>query len=291
MRIGITGATGFIGGELTRLARARGDEIVAFSRHPRPDARFIEVRCLATDEPPNVSELDALVHLAGETILGIWTPPKKRRIRGSRVEGTKRIVEALDACAEKPAVFVCGSAIGYYGDTGDSIVDESSPAGTGFLAEVAREWEAESQRARDIRVVNIRTGLVIGNGGAMKLMGPVFRTGLGGRLGNGRQWMSCIHVTDVAGMILHAIDNVEVSGPLNAVMPEPVRNEEFTRTLASVVGRPAILPAPSLALKVALGEASQLLLGSQRVRPLRAIESGFQHRFPDLRSALADVLK
>jgi uncharacterized protein (TIGR01777 family) len=283
MKIGITGAHGFIGGHVTRIAREHGHEIVAFSRHPRPGERRF-----ATDAPPNLSGLDAVVHLAGESIMGWWTPAKKRRIRDSRVGGTRHLVEALNATSDAPRIFVSGSAVGYYGDTGEREVTESSPAGDGFLAEVSQAWEAEATRATTARTTLIRTGFVLGpDGGAMRLITPVFRLALGGPLGNGRQWMSCVHVADVAGLILHAIEQESVRGPLNAVLPAPLRNADFTRAVARAVHRPAILPAPAFALKIALGELSHLLLDSQRVRPEATLASGYAFRHPTIESALA----
>ncbi len=288
MRIGITGATGFIGSHLAEQARQHNHEIVAFSRTPdRPKPGFSETRAFSTDSTPDLSGLDAIVHLAGENLMGIWTPPKKRRIRNSRVDGTRRIVEGLTAASDGPRTFICGSAIGYYGDTGDDVVDESSPVGTGFLADVAEAWEAEADRAPDsVRTVKLRTGIVLGDGGAMKLIGPVFRAGLGGRLGDGQQWMSCIHVDDVAGLILHAVENDQLSGPLNAVLPEPSRNREVTRLIAEAAHRPAFLPVPTLALKVALGELHHLVLDNQRVTPKVALASGYDYRYPTLTGAL-----
>lgn len=283
MKIGITGARGFIGGHVTRIARERGHEIVAFSRHPRPGERRF-----ATDAPPDLASLDAVVHLAGESIMGWWTPAKKRRIRDSRVEGTRRLVEALNAAPDAPRIFVGGSAIGYYGDTGEREVMESSPAGDGFLADVCQAWEMEAARATAARTTLIRTGFVLGpDGGAMRLIAPAFRLALGGPLGNSRQWMSCIHVADVAGLILHAIEQESVQGPLNAVLPAPLRNADFTRAVARAVHRPAILPAPAFALKVALGELSHLLLDSQRVLPEATLASGYAFRHPTIESALA----
>lgn len=291
MKIGITGATGFIGRRLCALSRERGHEPVIYTRHPdAPAPQACEVRAFAPGAPPDLSGLDAIVHLAGESLIGLWTPPKKRRIRDSRIEGTRRVVEAINAAANGPRIFVCASAVGYYGDTGETIVTESSPPGAGFLAEVTAAWEAEAARAQGVRTTMLRTGFVIGpGGGAMALIAPVFRLGLGGRLGNGRQWMSCIHLDDVAGLILHAVAHDGVSGPLNAVMPAPVRNAEFTRAVAAAARRPAILPAPSLALKIVLGELSRLLLDSQRVLPARALETGCRFAFPTLDGALRTV--
>jgi uncharacterized protein (TIGR01777 family) len=290
MKIGITGASGFIGSHVARLARTRGHETVAFSREPKPIPGFVETRKFSTETKPDVSGLDAIVHLAGETIMGLWTPAKKRRILASRVEGTRRIVEALNDSPAPPATFICGSAIGYYGDTGEREVTEASPVGEGFLAGVAEAWEREGSKASHARTAYLRTGFVLGpDGGAMKLIAPVFRSALGGRLGSGRQWMSCIHVEDVAGLVLHAIEQPAVNGPLNAVMPDPVRNSGFTRALARAAHRPAIFPAPAFALKIALGELSHLLLDSQRVIPEATIATGYAYRFPTLESAAEDV--
>jgi len=287
MKIGLTGASGFIGTQVSQLARERGHEVVAFSRTPKAPARKFSLT-----EPPDVSGLDAIVHLAGETVLGLWTADKKRRILDSRVLGTRALVEALNTVPDAPRIFVSGSAIGYYGDTGEHTVTESSPAGTGFLAEVAQAWEHEAAQASRARVTLLRTGLVLGrDGGAMQLIRPVFRAGLGGRLGNGRQWMSCIHVADVAGIILHAVENEHVAGPLNTVQPEPVRNADFTRVLAHAAHRPALFPAPALAMKIALGELSSLLLDSQRVLPEATLASGYRFQFPTLAAAAADIFR
>jgi uncharacterized protein (TIGR01777 family) len=287
LTIGLTGASGFIGTQFARLARERGHEVVAFSRNPKAGARKFSL-----SEPPDVSGLDAVVHLAGESILGLWTAEKKRRIRDSRVLGTRRLVEAMNATPVAPRIFVSGSAIGYYGETDDRAVTEASPAGAGFLAEVAQAWEHEAAQASRARVTLLRTGFALGrDGGAMQLIRPVFRAGLGGRLGNGRQWMSCIHVADVAGIILHAVENEHVAGPLNAVQPEPVRNADFTRVLAHVARRPALFPAPAIAMKIALGELSHLLLDSQRVLPEATLASGYRFQFPTLAAAAEDVFR
>lgn len=283
MKIGITGARGFIGRHVSRLAREHGHEVIAFSRQPAAGERLFR-----PTERPDVSGLDAIVHLAGESILGLWTDAKKRRIRDSRVEGTRHLVEAMNAAPDGPRIFVCGSAIGFYGDTGEREVDETSPAGRGFLAEVSTAWESEARRADHARTTLIRTGFVLGNdGGAMQLIAPVFRLGGGGPLGNGRQWMSCIHVDDVAGIILHALERDDVSGALNAVLPDPVRNADFTRAIARAVRRPAFLPAPSFAIKLALGELSHLLLDSQRIAPRATIASGYLYRHPTIEATAA----
>jgi uncharacterized protein len=287
MKIGITGATGFIGSRVAALCRDRRHETVGFSRRPGAGARLFRL-----DAPPDLSGLDAIVNLAGESILGLWTAEKKRRIRESRVAGTQRIVEAIEAMAERPRVLVNASAIGYYGDTGETLVDEASAAGRGFLADVCRDWEGEAKRAetRGVRVVFVRIGFVLGSGGALKLIGPIFKLGLGGKLGSGSQWMSGVHVDDVAGIAVWALENEGVHGPVNAVMPEPFRNSEFTRELARRVARPAIIPAPAFALRLALGELSHLMLDSCRVAPRVAPQGGYNYRFPTLPAALAGAV-
>jgi uncharacterized protein (TIGR01777 family) len=288
MKIGITGATGFIGSRLAALCRAGGHESVAFSRRPGAGARLFRL-----DAAPDLSGLDAIVNLAGESILGLWTAEKKRRIRESRIAGTRRIVQAVESMAERPRVLVNASAIGFYGDTGETLVDEAWPAGGGFLAEICREWEGEAKRAEShgVRVVFVRIGFVVGSGGALKLIRPIFKLGLGGRLGSGRQWMSGVHVDDVAGIALWALENEKINGPVNAVMPSPFRNSDFTRELARCVARPAIFPAPAFALRLVLGELSQIMLDSCRVAPTVASAGGYKYRFPTLPAALADAVR
>lgn len=281
LRIGIFGASGFVGGALRAAALRGGDEVVCFSRRERPGFRVFR-------GVGDMAGLDAVVNLAGEPILGIWTAARKQRILESRVRGTGRIVKAITSGGSTVRTLVNASAIGFYGDTGDRVVDETSPCGAGFLAETCRAWEAAASAEvfSGVRVVLLRIGFVIGCGGAMGLIRPVFRMGIGGRLGSGKQWMSCIHVEDVAGMILWAIHHGAVSGPVNAVMPEPVTNAEFTRAVAESVHRPAIFPAPGFVLKLALGELSHVLLDSSRVLPGVARRGGYPYRFSTLSEAL-----
>jgi len=288
MRLGITGASGFIGRRAAQLAAERGWDVVRFSRHPR-DTR---TRRFAPGEPADVDGLDAVLHLGGEPVLGLWTAKKRARIMDSRVLGTLSIAEGFAKASRPPRVLVSGSAVGFYGNTGDRQVDENSPAGQGFLADVCRAWEGEAEKVRDARVVLLRTGFVLGrDGGAMKLILPVFRLGLGGKLGSGRQWMSCIHVDDVASMALWAIETQAVCGPLNAVMPRPVTNAEFTRDVASAVRRPAFFPAPAFFLRLVLGRMSSMLLDSSRVRPAAAERAHYRWLCPDLQGALDAVAR
>lgn len=277
MRIGVLGARGYVGTRLCKLAPAAGHTIIPFSRGGAAGFRQI-----LADEPLDFSGLDAVVNLAGEPIVGLWTKSKKNEILRSRVETTRRVVESLRHGG--PRVLINASAIGFYGDTGENESTESSPVGSGFLSEVCQAWEAAAAPAENlgVRVVLLRIGFVTGPGGAMRLIAPIFKLGLGGKLGNGRQWMSCIHVDDVAGMILWALENNAVRGPLNAVNPDPVRNSDFTQILARVLHRPALLPSPAFALRLALGELSHLLLDSARVRPAKALALGYRYRHSTL---------
>ena len=289
MIIGITGGTGFIGHAVRRAAEARGDRPILFSRRGGEGRRLFSL-----SEPLDVSGCDGLVHLAGESILGLWTQEKRRRILASRVEGTRRLVEGIAAAPVKPRVLVSASAIGFYGDTGNAAVDEDSPAGSGFLSEVAQAWEAEASKAESlgVRVVRIRIGFVLGrDGGAMNLIKPLFRLGLGGRLGSGSQWMSCIEVEDLASIVMECLHNDAIKGPVNAVMPEPVTNREFTGSAARAARRPALFPAPAFALRLALGDLSHLMLDSQKVLPKRLVETGFSYRFASVTSAMEEVFR
>jgi uncharacterized protein (TIGR01777 family) len=281
VKIGILGARGYVGTRLSKMAVAAGHSIVPFSRGGAAGFRQI-----LADGPLDFSGLDAVVNLAGEPIVGLWTKSKKSEILRSRVDTTRRVVESLRPGG--PRVLINASAIGFYGDTGESEAAESSPAGSGFLAEVCQAWEAAAKPAENlgVRLVLLRIGFVTGPGGAMRLIAPIFKLGLGGKLGSGRQWMSCIHVDDVAAMILWALENQAVSGPLNAVNPEPVRNSDFTQILARVLHRPAFLPSPAFALRLALGELSHLMLDSARVLPTKALALGYRYRHPTLEDGL-----
>ncbi len=286
MIIGITGGTGFIGEVAARQLGERGDKVILFSRRER-----MGMRRYSLSKPLDVSGCEGMVHLAGESIVGLWTQEKRRKILESRVEGTRRLVEGIAEASVKPRVLVSASAIGFYGNTGDRITDEESPAGTGFLSEVAQAWEAEAVKAEafGVRVVRIRIGFVLGQGGAMKLIGPVFRAGLGGRLGSGCQWMSCIAVEDLASMIGESLHNETIAGPMNAVMPLPVTNAEFTKTIARAVHRPALLPVPAWSLRLLLGDLSCLLLESQRIVPGRFTKLGYSYQSPTVQDSLARV--
>jgi uncharacterized protein (TIGR01777 family) len=294
----ITGATGFIGKKLTHLLLARGDAVnyLGRERSPQLDSRVAYHPWPNVNEPPplnSVPRLDAIIHLAGEPIAQRWTTAAKRRIQSSRVEGTRQLVTAIGNLRYKPTVLVSASAIGYYGDRGDETLVERSPWGVGFLPEICREWEREALRAREfgLRVVTPRFGIVLGReGGALPKMLAPFRLGLGGRLGDGRQWMSWIHIGDLLRLLLFAVENQAANGALNASSPKPVTNAEFTRTLAAELRRPAILPTPKVALKLAFGEMANLFFDSLRVLPQATEQAGFRFEQPKLAGALRNLL-
>jgi hypothetical protein len=245
-------------------------------------------------EPPEdaLRDTDAVVHLAGENVAQRWTEAAKRRIRESREMGTRRLVCALARLPRRPSALVCASAIGYYGSRGDEVLTESSAPGAGFLPEVCTAWEREAVAAEalGIRVVRVRIGILLDpRGGALQRMLPAFRWGAGGRLGDGRQWMSWIHRDDLAELFRFAIEK-PIRGPLNAVAPDAAVNAAFTRELARAVHRPAIFPAPKFALRLMFGEMSEILLGSQHVTPKAVTAAGFVFRYPRLGPALADLL-
>ncbi|MFB7178281.1 TIGR01777 family oxidoreductase [Streptomyces sp. NPDC056257] len=295
MRIAVTGATGLIGSALVRSLRADGHEVVRFVRRDPTggdEARWDPARGYV--DPAGLAGCGAVVHLAGAGIGDHrWTAAYKKEIRDSRVLGTAAIARAVAALDEPPAVLVSGSAVGYYGDTGDRAVDEDAPAGQGFLPSVCVEWEAAAAPARKagIRTAYARTGLVVaGEGGAWGRMFPLFRAGLGGRLGNGRQYWSFISLRDEVAALRHIIDTPGLEGPVNLTAPEPLTNRQVTAAMGRVLHRPALLPVPAPALRIVLGELSADVLGSQRARPARLLESGFVFRDPGIEQAIRAAL-
>lgn len=298
MNIAITGASGLIGRRLLKTLAAEGHALHALSRRAGtnlPPGVRISVWDPLEGEPPAeaLREADAVIHLAGENVAQRWTAEAKRRIRDSRVAGTRNLVHALAKLERKPGVLACASAVGYYGSRGDEMLTEASAPGAGFLPDVCVAWEREAQAAEalGIRVVRVRTGVALdARGGAMKKLLPAFRMGAGGRLGNGRQWMPWIHLDDLAALFAFVLEN-PIAGPVNAVAPQPVTNAEFTRELARTLHRPALFPVPGLALRLLLGEMSEVLLASQRVAPQAAQAAGFRFKFPELGGALGDLLK
>jgi uncharacterized protein len=298
VKITISGASGLIGRRLLKTLSAEGHILHVLSRHAGTNLPG-GVRLSAWDpskgEPPadSLRDADAVIHLTGEPVAQRWSEDVKRRIRDSRVTGTRNLVTAMKKLERPPAVLVSSSAIGYYGSRGDEILTETAAPGSGFLPEVCAAWEGEARAAEALgtRVVTVRTGIVLDTrGGALPRMLPPFRMGVGGRLGSGKQWMSWIHLQDLVSLYQLALDQ-PLRGAMNGVAPYPVNNADFTRALATAVHRPAFLPVPGFALKVLFGEMSEVLLGSQRVAPKVAEAAGFRFRFPQLEPALADLLK
>jgi uncharacterized protein (TIGR01777 family) len=298
VNIAISGASGLIGRRLLKVLAKDGHALTVLSRHAGtnlPPGVQLSVWDPLKGEPSAgaLREARAVIHLAGAPVAQRWNDKARREIRESRVAGTRNLVEGLSKLAGKPEVLLCASAIGYYGSRGDEVLTESAAPGSDYLAEVCVAWEKEAQAAEalGIRVVRVRTGIVLdARGGALPRMLPPFKMGVGGRLGNGRHWMSWIHLDDLASLYQFALAN-PLSGAVNGVAPNPVTNADFTRALAAAVHRPAIFPVPALALRLMFGEMAEILMASQIVAPKVAEAAGFSFRFPQLAAALADVLK
>lgn len=293
MHIAISGATGFVGRRLVEELTAEGHSILKLGRaaNGAGQRRWDPV----AGEPDLRMEpaLDAVVHLAGEPVSQRWNDDVKRRIRDSRVIGTRNLVGAIGKLAVKPRVLVSASAVGLYGERGDQILDERAAPASGFLADVCREWEEEADKAAafGVRVVKIRIGLVLGKeGGALAKMLLPFRLGLGAKLGDGSQWMSWIHLDDLTGMIRYALTHDTAHGAWNGVAPNPVTNAVFTQELAAAVHRPAWFAAPRFVIEMGAGEMAQILFFSQRCAPAAALEAGFQFHYPELGGALRAVV-
>ena len=293
----LSGASGFIGSRLARSVADDGNRVVALTRRALAGAVRWDAESgrIDTDALARVSP-DVVINLAGEPIARRWTGARMRRIRDSRVNGTRALATALAALPRKPRVFVSGSAIGYYGaHRGDEPIDEQSAPGTDWLADVAGEWERAASPASDagIRTVLARTGIVLGrDGGALERMLPPFYLGAGGRIGSGKQWMSWISLEDTVRAMQFLAEQPAVAGPVNLVAPEPVQNEDFAATLGAVLRRPAVIPVPALALRLAFGRmADDTILASQRVMPKRLAGAGFEFRHPHLEDALRFELR
>ncbi len=295
MRVAVTGASGLIGSALVPALRARGDEVVRLVRRApsAPDEVRWDPRSGDVDLA-GLAGIQGIVHLAGAGVGDKrWTDAYKAEIRDSRVQGTTTIAKAAAALDPKPAVLVCGSAIGYYGDTGDRIVTEQSPQGAGFLADVVADWEASARPAIDagIRVPFARTGLVVSSqGGAWKRLMPIFKAGLGGKIGSGSQYWSFISLRDEIAALIALLDDERYAGPVNLTAPTPVTNSEVTAAMGRVLGRPTMLPVPAFALKIALGEFSQDVLGSQRVIPTVLEADGFTWSDPTIDEAISQAV-
>lgn len=299
MKVLITGATGLVGTELQRSFSDKGYEMLLVTRRSvkKPEDIQWNIESGFSDEDTaRIEGVDAVVHLAGESVSGLrWTDEKKRSIRESRVSGTKTLVDALFELESRPKVFVSMSGVDFYGDTGDDAKVETDRAGDTFLAEVCKAWEAEARRAEDagIRTVIFRAGMVLSkDGGAIASLLTPFKFGVGGVVGSGKQWMSWIEMDDMIAAINFAIENESIRGAVNAVSPNAVTNEEFTKTLGEVVYRPTLIPLPEFVVNLAMGEMGHtLLLDSRRAIPKRLLDAGFQFKFPDLKTALEHALK
>jgi uncharacterized protein len=293
-RVLVTGVSGPIGKALLPALKQSGAEIVRLVRGNAQGHDQISWNPYQPVPADTVSGFDAVIHLAGESIVGRWTSEKKRRIRDSRVAGTRNLVDGLVKTRLRPQVLVCGSAIGYYGSRGNELLQEDSPAGDDFLAAVCREWESATEPAiqAGIRTINIRIGVVLSaSGGALPKMLPAFRMGVGGKIGSGEQWWSWVHIDDVVAAIEHSIRTDVLTGPVNVVSPNPVTNAEFTRVLGQTLHRPTIFPMPAFAARLAFGEmADALLLSSQRVQPAKLLSSDYKFRYSRLRDSLANIL-
>jgi uncharacterized protein len=295
MRVLISGATGLIGETLIPELERDGHRVIRLTRSPASSEDIGWNPSAGEIDASRLEGIDAVVHLAGESIAeGRWTPAKKRRILESRQQGTRLLAEKVAGLPDPPEVMVSASAVGYYGDRGNELLREESGPGSDFLAEVCKAWEAAADPAREagIRVVHPRFGLVLSpKGGALGRTLPIFKLGGGGRIGSGRQWWSWVALDDVVGAILHALTNDSVKGAVNVGSPNPLTNAEYTRVLGRVLNRPTFFPLPAPAARLVLGEvADALLLASQRMEPAKLKETSYEFRYPELEGALRHLL-
>jgi uncharacterized protein len=298
MRVTLTGATGLLGGKLIAALQERGDEVTVLTRDPAKAGHGVEpVAWDPAAGPAPTAALegrDAVIHLAGEKVDQRWSDGAKRRIHDSREQGTRNLVEGLRATSERPGVLVSSSAVGYYGPHGAEPVPEDTPPGDDFLARVCVTWEREAAKAGElgVRVVRVRTGVVLAQGGgALSKMLPFFKAGVGGPVAGGAQLMPWVHADDVAGIYLQALDDARWSGPVNATAPEPVTNKTFSKALGRALHRPAVLPVPALAIRLLYGEMAEIVTTGQNAVPERTLQLGYRHRHPDLDQALKSALE
>ncbi|GBO55751.1 cell division inhibitor [Pseudanabaena sp. lw0831] len=304
MKIVVTGATGFVGEKLVERLHALGDRIIVLARNSQkatrqfPQDTFPNVEVISYtpfelgDWTKAIFGSDAVINLAGEPLAGVrWTDKRKQEIRDSRILTTKVLVEAIAKADMKPQILISGSAIGYYGTSLDKSFDEYSYAGDDFLANVCKDWEAAADAVTSlgVRLVKLRTGIVLGMGGAIAKMLPIFQVGGGGKIGNGKQWFSWIHRDDLVELIIYALKNDQITGALNATAPKAVTNADFTAALAKAIKRPAFLPVPAAALILVFGESATVLLNGQRVVPHKAEINKFTFNYPDIDTALRQI--
>lgn len=300
MKILMTGATGFIGKALCKALAEEGHQLVVLTRRPESAAVVPGVKAFRwnpeTETPPDEcwTGVQAVIHLAGEPIAAKrWTDEQKRRIRDSRVIGTRNLVKGMKAANIPPKVFISSSAVGFYGNRGDEQVDERSAPGQGFFPDICSAWEHEAEQAKELgtRVVLVRIGVVLGDGGMLEKILLPFKLGVGGILGSGRQWFPWIHLDDIVGIFRHALYGEHISGVLNGVAPNPATNAEFTKALGTALFRPTIFPVPEFALRIVMGEMANAALDSQRVYPTITLETGYKFRYPQLQPALDSLLR
>ena len=292
MHVVVTGASGLVGSALITALRQRGTNVIAVSRDPRAHAAASGVNWIGWDGLTDaVAGAAGVVHLAGEGIVDQrWSESRKAALRSSRIERTRQVVEAIQESGEKPAVLVTASAIGYYGSRVERESSEAAPPGNDFLARLCQDWEAAAATA-GVRTATLRFGIVLStDGGALERLLMPFKLGLGGPIGFGRAWWSWVHIDDVVGVIMHALQNTGVEGALNVTAPHPARNADFSRALGRALGRPAFAPLPPLALKLMLGEGASVLLASQRIIPTRTLDSGYRFQHLEIESALKDLV-
>ncbi len=300
MKVIVSGATGFIGQHLVSRLAEKNHDVITTSRNPdrfktEPTSALTLLKWDPNNEPfplKELNEADAVIHLAGENVAsGRWNKKRKASIVESREIGTRHLVQSLNLC-QSPKVLLSASAIGIYGDRDDEVLNEDSFQGTGFLATVCKKWEGEARKTDPRhRLVIVRTGIVLGSGGgALKKLLLPFRMGLGGHAGNGRQWMSWIHIDDLVNMMIWAVENSQIKGVYNAVAPDCKTNKDFSKTLAAVLHRPCLIPVPAFVLKLLFGDMSQIVLQSQRIIPDRTVKEGFRFKYSSLENALTQIL-
>lgn len=295
MNVLVSGATGLIGSALRSELESEGHSVIVLSRSkPSSEDTIRWDPSRGQIDASRLEGIDAIVHLAGESIIGRWTEEKKQKILASRVRGTRLLAETIAGLSEKPRAMVCASGINYYGDRGNELLREESEPGDAFLSEVVKEWEAAADPAREagIRVANLRFGVVLSpEGSALGTTLPIFKLGGGGKVGSGNQWWSWVALDDVVGTLVHALENDSVEGPVNVVAPNPLTNAEYTKVLGDVLNRPTLLPVPAPAIRAVLGQvADELLLASMRVEPAKLKETGYEFRYPELEGALRHLL-